>query len=155
MKMRTLIQMGAGVALGLTAVACGSSTHGLTTPTPPAFGSGAAGASSQDLLGSWQLLSLTETGQPTVSVPPSEVFMATFGDDRRVSLVADCNRCTGGYTAKSNTLTVGPMACTRAYCQSAPLDTTFAGLVSGATTWTSSGTGLELRCDAGVLRFQR
>jgi heat shock protein HslJ len=158
MKMRMFVKVGTGVALGLVAAACGSSSGSLTAPsTPPSVGAG-AGASSQDhsgLLGSWQLVSLTETGQTPVNVKTPERFTATFGDDGRVSLLADCNRCAGGYTAKGDGLTVGPMACTRAYCESAPLDTQFAGLVSGATTWKANGAGLELRCDAGVLQFRR
>ena len=46
------------------------------------------------------------------------------------------------------------MACTRAYCASAPLDSKFVALVGQATAWRSVDGGLELRSEAGVLRFQ-
>jgi hypothetical protein len=45
------------------------------------------------------------------------------------------------------------MACTRAACSTAPLDTTYAGLVQGATSWSAAADRLELRSEAGVLRF--
>ena len=77
-----------------------------------------------------------------------------FTADGRVSLRADCNRCSAAYEATTNSLAVGLMACTRAYCASAPLDTTFAALVGQATSWRVVDGGLELRSEAGVLRFQ-
>ena len=157
MKMRAFVRIGIGLALGLGITACADSTGNLTAPTPPP-GTGGSGASSQDgssLVGSWQLVSLTEAGKATVNVPAPERFTATFGSDGQVSLLADCNRCAGSYKSQGSGLTLGPMACTRAYCQSAPLDTDYAGLVSQATTWSSAGGTLELRCDAGVLEFRR
>lgn len=157
MKMRTFVRIGIGLALGLGVAACGSSTGNLTVPTPVP-GTGNSGASSQDgssLVGSWQLVSLTEAGKTSVKVSSPERFTATFGSGGEVSLLADCNRCAGSYRAQGSGLTVGPMACTRAYCQSAPLDTNYAGLVSQATTWSSTQGGLELRCDAGVLSFRK
>ena len=84
-----------------------------------------------------------------------ERFTAEFGADGRVSLRADCNRCSGGYTATTGALAVGPMACTRAYCSSAPLDMTFTMLVGEATTWTAAKSSLELRGDSGVLRLRK
>lgn len=157
MRMQTFVRIGIGLALGLGVAACGSSTGNLTVPTPVP-GAGSSGASSQDgpsLAGSWQLVSLAETGKTPVKVSSPERFTATFGSDGQVSLLADCNRCSGSFKAQGSGLTVGPMACTRAYCQSAPLDTQYAGLVGQATTWSSAEGGLELRCDAGVLNFRK
>ena len=107
------------------------------------------------LVGTWQLVSVTEKGNASVTVGEPERFTAAFGADGRVSLRADCNRCSGGYTATTGALTVGPMACTRAYCSSAPLDLTFTMLVSEATTWTAAKSSLELRGDSGVLRLRK
>jgi heat shock protein HslJ len=157
MKMRAFVKIGIGLALGLGVAACADSTGNLTAPTPPT-GTGGSGAASQDpsgLMGSWQLVSLAQTGQAPVHVASPDRFTALFGQDGRVSLRADCNRCSGGYKAKGAGLIVGPMACTRAYCQSAPLDTQYAGLVSQATKWSSAQGGLELSCDSGVLVFRK
>jgi heat shock protein HslJ len=157
MKMPAFVKIGMGLALSLGAVACADSTGNLTAPTPPT-GTGGSGASSQDpagLAGSWQLVSLAQTGQAPVRVSSPDRFTAAFGQDGQVSLRADCNRCSGSYKVKGAGLTVGPMACTRAYCQSAPLDTQYAGLVSQATKWSSAQGGLELSCDSGVLVFRK
>lgn len=148
-------RVGITVAWALGVVACGGSAP-LTEPTPPPFEALGSGASTPrpGLLGSWQLVSLTETGQAPVSAPEPERFTVEFTTEGRASLRADCNRCSAAYEARGSGLTVGLMACTRAYCASAPLDTKFAALVGQATTWRSEGGGLELRSESGVLRLQ-
>jgi heat shock protein HslJ len=158
MKTQAFAKIGTGLALAFASVACGGSSGGPAASTPPPTVAGGSGVPSQDrlgLAGSWQLVSLTETGQPPVAVAAPDRFTATFGDDGRVSLLADCNRCSGSYRATSTGLSVGLMACTLAACESAPLDTKFAGLVGQATSWTTGDGALELRCDAGVLRLRR
>lgn len=157
MKTRVFVKIGFVLALGLGAAACAESTGNLTAPTPPT-GSGGSGAASQApaaLAGNWELVSLAQTGQAPVRVSSPERFTAAFGDDGRLSLRADCNRCAATYKTQRTGLTVGPMACTRAYCQSAPLDTQYAGLVGEATTWSSTQGTLQLRCEAGVLNFRK
>lgn len=106
------------------------------------------------LIGSWKLTTLEKTGEALVQVPTPERFVASFGSDGRVSLVADCNRCSASYEATAGALAVGPIACTRAACATAPLDTDFAGLVAGATTWEVSGSQLTLRSAIGRLVMQ-
>ena len=157
MTRQAIATRSAGLVLLLATVACGGSAQKLTAPTlPPMEGGGTLTAQgSLGLVGNWQLVSLTESGHASVDVAEPERFTAEFGPDGRVSLRADCNRCSGGYTATKGALTVGPMACTRAYCSSAPLDTTFAMLVSEAKAWTAANGGLELRGDSGILRLRR
>jgi heat shock protein HslJ len=146
-----------GFGMALVAAACGGSAGGPTSSTPPPAGDGGSleAQSRSGLLGDWQLVSVTEAGQAPVTVSGPERFTTTFGVDGRVSLRADCNRCSGSYAAGTGRLSVGPMACTRAYCPSAPLDTKFATLVQQATSWTAADGSLELRCNAGVLRLRR
>jgi heat shock protein HslJ len=146
-----------GVGLALAAAACGGPAGRLTSPSsPPVEVAGSVQAQRRSgLVGHWQLVSVTEAGQAPVSVAEPERFTATFGADGRVALRADCNRCSASYTAQGDRLSVGPMACTRAQCSGAPLDTTFAALVQGATAWSAADGRLELRCDAGVLRLGR
>ena len=157
MTRQAFAKRGAGLVLLVATVACGGSAERLTgAALPPTEGGGTLTARSRlELVGAWQLVSLTETGKDSVSVGEPERFTAEFGADGRVSLRADCNRCSGGYTATTGALTVGPMACTRAYCSSAPLDMTFTMLVSEATTWTAAKSSLELRGDSGVLRLRK
>jgi heat shock protein HslJ len=138
-------------------VACGGSSQHLNpTLTDPFEGlSAPASPAPLTLVGSWQLVSATPTGEAPVNPSEPDRFTAEFAADGRVSLRADCNRCAGGYTATTGALAVSPMACTRAYCASAPLDTTFTMLVGQATVWTASNGNLELRGDSGVLRLRK
>jgi hypothetical protein len=47
------------------------------------------------------------------------------------------------------------MACTLAYCVSAPFDTRYTTLLGASTSWQTNGETLELRSTAGVLSFRR
>jgi hypothetical protein len=47
------------------------------------------------------------------------------------------------------------MACTRAYCASAPLDTQYVDLTGAAIGYAVSGDSLELRSAKGTLQFRR
>ena len=157
MTRQAFAKRSAGVVLMVATVACGGSAERLTgVALPPSEGGGTLTTQSRlDLVGAWQLVSVAETGNAFVTVGEPERFTAEFGADGRVSLRADCNRGSGGYTATASALTVGPMACTRAYCSSAPLDMTFTKLVSEATTWTAAKGSLKLRSDSGVLRLRK
>jgi heat shock protein HslJ len=155
MKTVGRLLMSAGVMLG--AAACGTSGGNLTSSTqPPAEVGRSSGSQGRlGLFGDWQLATLTESGQSSVTVAEPQRFTASFGTDGLVALRADCNRCSGSYSADGAKLTVGPMACTSAYCSTAPLDTTFASLVQESTTWMTANGGLELSSDAGVLKLRR
>jgi heat shock protein HslJ len=149
----------AWLPLVLVLGACGGGSQDLVsaTPVPPATSTGgqAAGQSSSDLLGVWRLVSLQASGGAVVEVKTPDSFTAHFGSDGRVALVADCNRCNAGYAASRDGIQVGPMACTRAYCTTAPLDTDFAGLVSGAAAWSVEGSELTLTSTEGTLHLKR
>jgi heat shock protein HslJ len=146
----------AAVSLMLALAGC-SLSGGTPVPSAPSAGGSATAAAATIPTGTWRLVSLRETGQAEVAVSHPELFTAELTADGQVNLRADCNRCHGTYTAGDRRLSVGAMACTRAFCvATAPLDTTFAGLVGGAQTWTASDDQhLDLASDAGVLRFQR
>jgi heat shock protein HslJ len=142
---------------GLTACA-GSGDHpaGPTTPVTEdgSAGAGATAPSTSQLGGFWRLARLEKVGQAAVELAPSDRFSVEFGNGRTLA-TADCNRCSGGYRAAAGTLTVGPMACTRAHCASAPLDSDFTTLLSGAERWSVAAGELELRAPGGTLRFRR
>ena len=146
----TSIPLFAGLA------ACAGSGDVPFGPTTPEGGSVASGSgpAASELKGLWRLERLAKVGQAPIELSASDRFSAEFTSDR-VLLVADCNRCSGSYTAGAGTLSVGPMACTRASCQSAPLDTDFAMLVSGAEHWLTAGDQLALQSANGVLLLHR
>jgi heat shock protein HslJ len=155
MKTQGLAKAGMAVGLALVLGACAPSAATLLEKSGLLETVGDAHASDPGLVGSWQLASLTENGKPPVEVTEPARFTAEFRAEGVISLRADCNRCLGTYKTNGEALTVGPMACQRAYCPSAPLDTTFAQLVSRSTAWTATQDGLELRSDAGQLRLKR
>jgi heat shock protein HslJ len=117
--------------------------------------SGGGNAGSSALLGVWFLERLAPTGDEPVSFTRSDRFTATFEADGRLGLRADCNSCSSRYVVRAGTIEIGPVACTRAYCASAPLDTEFAGLVGAASAWTTEGEKLTLRSRAGIAVLRR
>jgi heat shock protein HslJ len=156
MRTKTALALVATVwALG--AASCGVA-DGTALPEATITGGSATSVAANIPAGTWRLASLHENGQAEVSIADPGTFTAVFGDDGRVQIKADCNRCVAGYTARSDgSLTVGLMACTRAFCTATtPTDTTFANLVAGAQAWSSPDDAhLELVAGTGVLRFQR
>jgi heat shock protein HslJ len=159
MRIQGLAQAGIALGLALAMGGCGGPGDVLTGIAREAEKVGVDPHANDGLgiVGSWRLVALTEAGKPTVTVPQPDRFTAEFRAEGVVSLQADCNRCLGAFKAGGDgTLSIGGnMACQLAYCPSAPLDTTFASLVSNATTWTATDGGLELRSPAGVLQLRR
>lgn len=145
------------LALGVGACSGGSQGPLAATPVSPVSGTGGqvAGQSSSELLGAWRLVRLETSGGDVVDVKTPDSFTANFGSEGRVDLKADCNRCNAGYAASRGGIEVGLMACTRAYCSTAPLDTDFAGLVSGAASWSVEGSKLTLTSAEGTLHLER
>ena len=132
------------------------SVEGLPMPTEPGSPPAQSVAAASGLHGLWTLQSLQEPAGPVVTAPGQERFTADFRTDGRVHARADCNRCAAVYEAGDGTLALnGLLACTRAYCQSSPLDTTYAKLLSEMASWSIEKAVLELRSDAGTLRFRR
>jgi heat shock protein HslJ len=145
----------AAAGLVLSLAAC-SLNGGAALPAAPSTDGSSAAAAATLPGGTWRLVSLRETGQPEVAVARPDLFTAEFTAGGRIELRADCNRCAGSYTSGAASLSVTPMACTRAYCvATAPLDSTFTKLAGEATTWTAGDERLELASDSGILRFQR
>jgi heat shock protein HslJ len=158
MKRRVVLGI-ASLPLVLGLAACQGGPGGLTEPTPPAIeapgGDSDSGRSTAPLLGEWQLVSLQQAGEAVVTAPAGHRFSADFTPDGRVNMAADCNRCFAEYSSTLDTIDVGLAACTLAYCATAPLDTTFAGLVSAARKWSISGEELTLSSEDGTLIFRR
>ncbi len=154
----------AALAVTTTLAACGAAgSLPVSGPSLPPASNGAippvqGGGTAQDataLVGSWKALSVSPAGHKVSTIAEPDRFTAEFRADGTLALLAECNRCTGGYTAAPGTLKTTPMACTLAACASAPLDTQFSGLVNSATTWAVSGSQLELASGAGTVRLRR
>ena len=66
---------------------------------------------------------------------------------------ADCNGCSGGYQTEGNTIAIGNMACTLAYCGDASLDSQYTQALSSASTFARNGDQLLLSYSEGTMRF--
>ena len=120
------------------------------------FAMGCAGSSMtgpSDVVGvTWHLQTLQHAGMVGVT-PPAGSFFLRFTDESRMEVRADCNGCGGTYRLTGGLLSVSPLACTRAFCTSAPFDTEYVQLAEAATTVERIGDALILRSTAGMLRF--
>lgn len=146
------------VAPVLLLSACSASENGVNPLLPSAavLQDGATSRPTSALTGMWQMVSLQKAGQAQQPAPAGVQLTADFRTDGKVALKADCNVCNAGYeVGPDGQLKVGPMACTRAYCSSAPMDTDFAGLVGAAELASIKGDTLSLTSDAGTVLMQR
>lgn len=105
--------------------------------------------------GTWKLQSLTRPDSTTVTIMEPGQFTLELGEDSRIALRVDCNRGTGSYTLTGNTLTVGPLATTKAYCSSAPLDDEYLNALGGESVVAATASTLEVSSRRGTLRFGR
>jgi heat shock protein HslJ len=133
---------GCGIALFIvSSVSCSNDT--LTSPTSPA-----------QLEGAWRLFQMTDSSGLHNEQLTAGRFSVTFtGSNLQVK--ADCNTCNGTTTLTGATLTVSGLACTRAACGSAPLDTRFTNLVDATQTVRINNRLLQLNSDRGELRFEK
>jgi len=128
---------------GFTAAGC-DEPNTLTAPT-----------ALSTLDGSWRLARMSASGTTHTEPTTAGRFTVTFSGGR-IQAKADCNTCAGAATLAGDRLTVGPLACTRAFCAtSAPLDTQFTSLLDGALTVRVNDRLLVLTSAAGELGFER
>ena len=136
-----------GVAMAmLVAVGAASCSKDdtLTSPTSPA-----------QIDGTWRLIQMTSSAGVHDEELTAGRFNVAFAN-AALQAKADCNTCAGAATLAGATLTVGPLACTRAACASAPLDTRFASLLDGPLTVRVNARLLQLNnATGGELRFEK
>ena len=116
---------------------------------------GGGPTSPSDVIGeTWSLVSLQEAGSTPVVVTDSSRYTVSFGDDNRVKVSSDCNSCGGGYTLTGSALTVGPLACTKAFCGNQSLDAKFTNILQRAATISVDDDELTIQSAAGTLTFE-
>jgi heat shock protein HslJ len=108
-----------------------------------------------ELQGDWRLQSLRRPDFSIVEIAEPARFTARFGEDGRLTLRADCNSCGGAFRLEGEAVTAGPLACTRAFCPSAPLDTQFVGILDGRSSLDVEDGRLVLQSERGALVFVR
>jgi heat shock protein HslJ len=129
--------------VALLGVGCAGSS---STPTAP---------SSDQLTGTWNLVSIQPAGQAEQPTPPGARYTLSFADGR-LSTRVDCNMCSGAFSVNGQTFTAGPaLACTRAACPTMAFENAYTGLLSGDSTLAVAGNALVLSSPRGALRFTR
>ncbi len=68
------------------------------------------------LTGAWKLQSVTTSDGTTVTIDKPELFTLEFSDATRLAARFDCNRGAGSFALNGDTMTIGAMAVTKAYC---------------------------------------
>ena len=128
-----------------------------TSPTAPSPSSTTppVGALSIDTNTVWKLDSLARADAPEATISDPSLFTMALADDKTLQVRSDCNRASGGYTASGSTISIGPLASTKAYCASAPIDSDYLALLGGESTVSISGSTLQLSSPRGTLRFTR
>lgn len=109
--------------------------------------------SSSDNAGLWELQTF-ETGGNTVTVPNPERYTVEFTDEGRAAIQADCNRCTGAYEANGNSLSIGPLGCTRAFCGPVSFFDEYVAALEIASSYRRSGDELTISYNGGTMRFE-
>ena len=118
-------------------------------PAAPSF------ITSEQLAGTWTLVSIEPAGQLALAAPEGTRYTLTFAEGR-LSTRVDCNVCNGAFALSEDTLTTGPgLACTRAACPTMAFGNTYTSLLTGESTVTRAGDRLVLSSARGVLHFTR
>ncbi|HEV7500234.1 MAG TPA: META domain-containing protein [Vicinamibacteria bacterium] len=102
----------------------------------------------------WKLDSLRSAAGLVSPVDPSR-YTLEFQEAFRVRAQADCNVCTGSYrTATSIQITIGPLACTRAFCGSGSRGDEYVTLLNTTKLYALEGDTLVLSSDEGTLLYR-
>jgi heat shock protein HslJ len=119
------------------------------------MGCGDSPTSPSDITGRmWRLVSIEPSSGPSTVVTDSSRYWIEFISETRLSARADCNTCSGNYKLSGTTVSIGALACTRAFCGETSLDTVFLQGLSDANTLTLDDQLLELESAARTLKFR-
>jgi heat shock protein HslJ len=100
--------------------------------------------------GVWQLVELSSG----VSIPGSENYSVQLNADGIVRAQADCNLCNGSYETEGNNLSMGPLACTRAFCGPSSLFDQYTAALQNVSSFVRRGDELELAYSGGIMKFK-
>ena len=130
----------------------------LAAPSTSAAGgpSSSSSVATTTLTGAWKLQSLTTSDATTVTIDKPELFTLEFSDATRLAARIDCNRGAGSFALNGDTMTIGAMAVTKAYCaETARVGDLFINALFGDHAVSATATSLVLSSPRGTLRFGR
>jgi len=105
--------------------------------------------------GVWKIRSIETYAGGIVGVANTAGYTVEFKDGGKLAARADCNQCSGTYSISGDSLTVGALACTRAFCGSSSYDVVFLDILSNATTFGVQGIELTIESPKGALRMNQ
>jgi heat shock protein HslJ len=105
--------------------------------------------------GVWKLRSIEDAAGSLTGIPNPTGYTLTFQDAGRLGVRADCNVCTGAYTASGAQLQIGSLSCTRVACSSSSHEKEFLAVLGAAETFSVLGIELSIEGSKGTLRMNR
>lgn len=136
-----------------SAAALALAVGGCMTAPPVPAGSGLAATQ-------WTLIDLSEPAAAPVRSVPLGTYTLSFGADGRAAFKLDCNRGTASWSAaaegsgaRTGTLTIGPVASTRAMCPDGGQGSRLASNLGGTWPYTINDGKLTVRTAAGTYTF--
>jgi len=106
------------------------------------------------LVGSWQLESIERDDGTVATIADPASYTATFSAEGDLAVVADCNRCNGGYTVDGTNVQISTLACTRAFCGPDSFFDEYTMALDSATTFSRNGDELRIRYDKLVFHWK-
>lgn len=98
----------------------------------------------------WRWIDSRTSEGSTISPEEEGVFTIDFAEDGTFSATTDCNAMSGTYTAEAGTVSFGPIAMTKKFCQGSQ-ENDFAKSLSDASTYRFTNRGeLILETDGGA-----
>jgi heat shock protein HslJ len=103
-------------------------------------------------VGAWSVTGINNGREAVVSLESGTTVTAAFTADGNVTGSGGCNDYHGPYTAKGQTLTIGPLGSTRKACEPAVMtqETQFFTALGKITTLDPSGPMIMLRDASGA-----
>jgi heat shock protein HslJ len=109
-----------------------------------------------DIIGGiWKIRSIETYAGSVIGVTNTAGYTVSFGDGGKLAARADCNQCAGTYSISGDSLTVGALACTKAFCGSSSYDALFLDILTNATTFGVQGIELTIESPKGALRMNQ
>ena len=104
-------------------------------------------------VGSWQVTGYDRGNGSVVTPVAGSTLTAVFSLDGTIAGNSGCNTYSGPYTVSGWSMTVGPLASSRAACASAELNTQeqqYQAALQAVTTWATDANGIVLRNAGGA-----
>jgi heat shock protein HslJ len=104
----------------------------------------------------WRLARIQSMDGTEAAPDDRSRYTLEFGAAGALAGRADCNRISGRWTASGESITLGPLAMTRAMCPPGSLSDRYVRALEAAATWmiVDGRLAIAMRTDAGILHFE-